>query len=428
MGLRGLVVWLAVGTLAWCWLIGWPPPVLPKLPATLPGSASLELWLRSPLAADWTGFVAVIGLVGWLFWVWAWASMLLQAAVNIADGATRHAPWVIATRNVVRPLCVPFIQRIVDASLGGVLLARVALQPVAVEAAAPWGAEVAAVAYSAAPSTSRSAVDTRPPAQIKGEVRVSQDQGSDAGGQQVVHELLYHVQPGDSLWAIASRFYGDGEKESLLFDANVGRPQSDGRALSRHGVIYPNWVLRIPDPSQGIDMDSGEWWYTVQPGDTLSGISAQLLGDAGRWSEVFQMNRGAQARDGHVLVDPNIIWPGLRLNLPLDSKSIPPASSEPPAESAAAAEPAMAIEPDRHDRVTVRDEASPTTVPSPSPEASATSAPTPAPLETTTPESAPPTVEAPPTVQLSEQVKPDSAHPVPPAAAALGVRGGIVRP
>jgi nucleoid-associated protein YgaU len=420
VGLRGLVVWLAVGTLAWYWLIGWPPPALPKLPATLLGSATLELWLRSPLAADWTGFVAVIGLVGWLFWVWAWASVLLQAAVNIADAATQHAPWVTATRNVVRPLCVPFIRRIVDASLGGVLLARVALQPVAVEAAAPWGVEVATVAYSAAPSTSRSALDTQPPARIVGEVRASQDAGSDPGDQQLVHELLYHVQPGDSLWAIANRFYGDGEKESLLFDANVGRLQSDGRALTRHGVIYPTWILRVPDPSRGIDMDSGEWWYTVQPGDTLSGISAQLLGDAGRWSEVFQMNRGAQARDGHVLADPNIIWPGLRLFLPLDSKSIPPASSEPQAESTAAVRPAMAIEPDRQDRVPVHDEASPTTVPSPSPEASATSAPTPAPLGTTTPESAPPTVEAPATIQSSEQVKPVSAHPVPPAAAALG--------
>jgi hypothetical protein len=299
VGLRGLVLWLAAGTLAWYWMIGWPQPALPELPASLPSLTTLDVWVRSPLAADWTGFVSVIGLLGWVFWAWAWASVLLEAAVNVADAATEHATWVTATRAAVRPLCIPFIRHIVDASLGGVLLARVALQPMAAEAAIPWQAEVAAVAPSTGRSASMSALDSQPRTPISGEIRAPQETHSETGGQQVVHEVLYHVQPGDSLWAIANRFYGDGEKETLLFDANVGRPQSDGRTLTRHGVIYPNWVLRVLDPSQVIDVDAGEWWYTVQPGDTLSGISARLLGDASRWSDVFQMNRGAQAQDGH---------------------------------------------------------------------------------------------------------------------------------
>ena len=55
------------------------------------------------------------------------------------------------------------------------------------------------------------------------------------------------MQPGDSLWAIAQRFYGDGEQEMRLFEANGGRVQPDGRALTHHGVIYPGWVLRLPE-------------------------------------------------------------------------------------------------------------------------------------------------------------------------------------
>jgi hypothetical protein len=137
IGLRGLVLWLAAGTLLWYRLIGWPPPALPPLPSTLPSWAMVDVWLRSPLAADWTGFVAAIGLIGWLFWAWAWATVLLEVAVNLVDAATHHAAWVAAIRAVLRPLTVPFIRRIVDASLGGLLLARVALQPGVADAAVP---------------------------------------------------------------------------------------------------------------------------------------------------------------------------------------------------------------------------------------------------------------------------------------------------
>ena len=88
MGMRGLLLWLAVGSLLWYWLIGWPPPALPPLPETLPSWAMVDVWIRSPLATDWTGFVATIGLVGWAFWAWAWATVLLEVAVNLVDAAT----------------------------------------------------------------------------------------------------------------------------------------------------------------------------------------------------------------------------------------------------------------------------------------------------------------------------------------------------
>jgi hypothetical protein len=148
IGLRGLVLWLAAGTLLWYRLIGWPPPALPLLPSTLPSWAMVDVWLRSPLAADWTGFVAAIGLIGWVFWAWAWVTVLLEVGVNLVDAATHHAAWVAVIRGELRPLTVPFIRRIVDASLGGLLLARVALQPAEADAAVPWRAEGATVAPS----------------------------------------------------------------------------------------------------------------------------------------------------------------------------------------------------------------------------------------------------------------------------------------
>ena len=58
------------------------------------------------------------------------------------------------------------------------------------------------------------------------------------------------MQPVDSLTAIAQRFYGDGEQEARLFEANGGRVQPDGGALTHHGVIYPGWVLRLPEATR----------------------------------------------------------------------------------------------------------------------------------------------------------------------------------
>ncbi|OLT10855.1 hypothetical protein BJF78_28385 [Pseudonocardia sp. CNS-139] len=48
--------------------------------------------------------------------------------------------------------------------------------------------------------------------------------------------------------------------------------------------------------------------YTVQAGDTLSGIAADRLGSAARWPEVFARNRAVLAR-------PDRIFPGQRLYL-----------------------------------------------------------------------------------------------------------------
>jgi len=49
--------------------------------------------------------------------------------------------------------------------------------------------------------------------------------------------------------------------------------------------------------------------YTVQAGDTLSGIAKQMLGDASKYPKIFEMNRD-------VLSDPDHIKPGQVLKIP----------------------------------------------------------------------------------------------------------------
>jgi nucleoid-associated protein YgaU len=52
-------------------------------------------------------------------------------------------------------------------------------------------------------------------------------------------EQTYTVESGDSLWAIAERFYGDGSQFQRIFDANTDQ-------LSDPNVSHPGQVLRIP--------------------------------------------------------------------------------------------------------------------------------------------------------------------------------------
>ena len=73
----------------------------------------------------------------------------------------------------------------------------------------------------------------------------------------------------------------------------------------------------MPEPTQTVYTDpDGQRWYTVRAGDTLWDISARLLGDPERYRELFADNQGVALGDGHVLTNPNLIWPGLHLRLP----------------------------------------------------------------------------------------------------------------
>jgi DNA-binding SARP family transcriptional activator len=56
--------------------------------------------------------------------------------------------------------------------------------------------------------------------------------------------------------------------------------------------------------------------YVVQPGDTLWDIAQQHLGDPYCWPEIYDLNQGRPQPDGTSLTDPNLIYPGWKLQLP----------------------------------------------------------------------------------------------------------------
>ena len=52
------------------------------------------------------------------------------------------------------------------------------------------------------------------------------------------------MSKGDSLWKIASKFYGNGTKWEALFEANR-------EVIQNADLIYPGQVIRVPASAEG---------------------------------------------------------------------------------------------------------------------------------------------------------------------------------
>jgi LysM repeat protein len=288
------IIGLALSLLGGVLLVTVGVPRLPASPVRLPTGLELELLLRSPSAEQVGSVLVAASWAAWLLWAWLVVTVALRVFVVLCEHAVVGAAWVGSLRAVSDRLTLPLVRSTVDASLAGLLLARVA---------GGW---------------------TTPPI-VLAETQNAEVRMLDPASSQVPHwgelspgDLLYTVQPGDSLGKIAERYYGDWAAYERIYEANRQRQQQDGRILEDARAIYPGWRLLIPGPTDAVKSDVyGQLWCVVQPGDSLSGIAARLLGSEGRWREVFDLNRGvAQLPDGRKLTSPDLVWPGLRLRLP----------------------------------------------------------------------------------------------------------------
>ena len=60
--------------------------------------------------------------------------------------------------------------------------------------------------------------------------------------EQVVETQYYVIKKGDTLWGIAKAFYGDGNKHTLVFEANR-------EVIRDPDLIFPGQKIRIPQGS-----------------------------------------------------------------------------------------------------------------------------------------------------------------------------------
>ncbi len=114
----------------------------------------------------------------------------------------------------------------------------------------------------------------------------------------------YTVKSGDTLVKIAQKELGDADRWQEIFLLNRATIRDPDR-------IFPGQVLILPADGAGLSPAgvAPPRVYLVKRGDTLSGIAAAELGDAGRWPKIFEVNKA-------VLTNPDLIVPGTVLVLP----------------------------------------------------------------------------------------------------------------
>lgn len=119
----------------------------------------------------------------------------------------------------------------------------------------------------------------------------------------------YVVRPGDTLSGIAERWFGDAGRWREIYAANRA-------VITDPDVIQIGWVLTLPHPTTAPPVP----WrtYSVRPGDMLSLIALNLLGDASRFTEIVALNP-------NVIKDPSKIRPGWVLRIP---NELPPSVGE----------------------------------------------------------------------------------------------------
>jgi nucleoid-associated protein YgaU len=131
------------------------------------------------------------------------------------------------------------------------------------------------------------------------------------------------VEKGETLWAIAERYYGSGYNITDLVSANnlkspddieVGQeltiPEASAKKQTVTDVIVEETDDSTATPSiatsQAITGDT----YTVQGSESLWDIALRAYGDGYQWTKIYEANKAKIGKN------PNKLWKDLELTIP----------------------------------------------------------------------------------------------------------------
>ena len=246
-------------------------------------------------------FLLLLVAVGWIGWAQFTFCAVRELSAQLR-GRSWHAPRGLGAS-----------QRAAAVLIGGILVLL------------PTGSALATPAQ-AAPSTTA--------IQLPGQVR-TQSAGADrtTSSADRVESATYtvrKVRPAESLWSIAEKELGDGERWREIADLNEGRTMTDGEAFRTNSFLQPGWQLRmsqaaavagglrtqVGDTSPAADNGSGHI-VTVHSGDYLSKIAEKELGDGNEWPKLYEASRGkAQPGGLPAITDPDKVYAGQEVTVP----------------------------------------------------------------------------------------------------------------
>ncbi len=362
-------------------------------------------------------FLLALAVAGWIGWALFALSVLLEIPAQLRG---RTAPQV---RILVG-------QRTAAALVGAVLLAL------------PTGTALAASATpaQASPTVATASVlsGSQTPDTAAADVSVPRAERS------VIHTVA-DTRPAESLWSIAETRLGDGNRWAEIADLNAGNTMADGTTFRADGPIQPGWTLHLPadanltattpappaaaaeaaDDEGGLrgqgnraaTADKGSV-YTVAAGDSLSQIAQDELGDAGAYPAIFELNKSEAQPGGGTFTDPDVLYPGQKLDLPAQTAA-PGPGPEDKDEAPDKTEPETnppAASPNK-DTPAGEDEGAPPPTPAPTaPAASTPPSATPTPTgPAATPSTTPDSAASPPVKPVPERSASPAAKPPVPA-------------
>jgi DNA-binding SARP family transcriptional activator len=177
------------------------------------------------LSGSYVPLDAVLGLLGLLSWaLWAYLALAVLLHSLAIVTVSLNAPGQRALLAASTVLTPKVVRALVELAIGSALVTT----------------SVAVHASSALPAVSHSsfanAGSSRPGVML-----------FDGATIRKPERETYRVQPGDSLWRIAERELGSGFRWREIYRLNEGRRFSEGRSLTDPHLIYPGWVLELPD-------------------------------------------------------------------------------------------------------------------------------------------------------------------------------------
>ncbi|MGH9089951.1 MAG: LysM peptidoglycan-binding domain-containing protein, partial [Acidimicrobiales bacterium] len=208
--------------------VGWP------LPRSVPSWSQLTGALGRQGIPD-QALIDVLACLAWL--VWADFSLSVLAEVWAAGRGRRVGH--LAPAGPLQPLIGHLVAAVV------VALVMAFPRPAT---SSPSGSLTTAlgVPVRPVPVTAVLAADTTP-GPVPAPAPVPSPAPDDAAVPSVSQATVpYTVQPGDTLWGIATRQLGDPLKWSEIWSLNAGRPEPGGAAFGDPNWIYPGWVLVLP--------------------------------------------------------------------------------------------------------------------------------------------------------------------------------------
>ncbi|WTE90627.1 LysM peptidoglycan-binding domain-containing protein [Streptomyces sp. NBC_01614] len=263
-------------------------------------------------------FLLLLIAVGWIGWA-QFTFCAVQELVAQLRGRTWHAPRGLGNS-----------QRAAALLIGSILVLL------------PTSSALASDAQAAPSATA-----ARLPGQSHDPQAADADHDATRAGSTHRAYTVRETRPAESLWAIAERQLGDGERWREIADLNEGRTMVDGQVFRANSFLQPGWQLQMPHTSDaagdlatqlGNDApaadEKSEHVVTVQSGDYLSKIAEEQLGDANDWPQLFDASRGTPQPDGlPAITDPDLIRPGQQVTVPGTQPEQPPQERESGGES-----------------------------------------------------------------------------------------------